>query len=70
MPELVENIYKDGRTYVFNPVTQSLIRLDKMVYMFFVEPGLDPNDDSWELGYKDGNYKNCAADNLYKITKE
>lgn len=70
MAEIVERIYKNGRAYVHNPITNELVRVDKMVYMMFVEPGIDMNDGSWEIGYKDGNYKNCAADNLYKIIKE
>lgn len=42
-------------------------RVDKLVWTTYVDKTLDPADDSWELGYKDGNYKNCAVDNLYRV---
>ena len=66
----VKPIYKNGRTYVnleANDGTIHTCRLDKICWTTFVDKSLDYTDDSWELGYKDGNYKNCAVDNLYRV---
>lgn len=65
----VENVYINNRTYVTleKDGKPELCRLDKLVWQSFVDDTLDISDDSWELGYKDGDYKNCALDNLYRV---
>ena len=65
-----EVVYLNNRPYIVLKTTQNetkLCRIDKLVWQTFVDDTLDIFDNSWELGYKDGNYKNCALENLYKI---
>lgn len=64
----VKPYYRDGRAYVKLMKDGEFVerRLDKLVWTTFIDSTLDPTDSSWELGYKDGNYKNCAVNNLYK----
>lgn len=61
---------KDGRMYVglvLEDGRRVEARVDKLVWTMYVDNTLDLADDSWELGYKDGNFKNCAVDNLYRV---
>lgn len=61
---------KDGRMYVdlvLEDGRRVEARVGKLVWTMYVDNTLDLADDSWELGYKDGNFKNCAVDNLYRV---
>lgn len=65
-------IYANNRPYVILIIDgeSKLCRLDKIVWQTWADNNVDIFDDSWELGYKDGDYKNCAIDNLYLIKKD
>ena len=67
-----EYVYINNRTYVMLNIDgeMKLCRLDKLVWQSFVDNTLDIFDESWELGYKDGDYKNCALENLYIVKQE
>ncbi len=72
-----EKEYKDGGIYYLNnrPYIAMkskdkeivLVRQDKLVWTLFVDNSLNASDESWELGYKDGNYRNCAVFNLFRV---
>ena len=62
--------YMNNRAYaniMQNDGKYRLCRVDKLIWQAAVDNTVDIFDDSWELGYKDGNYKNCALDNLFRI---
>ena len=65
----VKPFYKDGRAYVKLKKDGTMVdrRVDKLCWVTFVDSSLDCTDDSWELDYKDGNYKNCAISNLFRV---
>lgn len=63
-------VYLNNRKYALLETEKGkkeLCRVDKLVWKSFVDDKVDIFDDSWELGYKDGDYKNCALDNLYLV---
>lgn len=63
-------VYINNRAYAFLEIEEGekkLCRVDKMVWQTCVDNDVDIFDDSWELGYKDGDYKNCKLENLYLI---
>ena len=63
-------VYINNHTYAIleeKNGKKKMCRLDKLVWKSFVDDKVDIFDDSWELGYKDGDYKNCALDNLYLL---
>ena len=62
--------YRDNRPYVALKSKKGklvLVRQDKLVWVNFVDNSFAVDDDSWELGYKDGNFRNCAVFNLFRV---